>query len=178
MAERDPATEDVIRLGDVETLDSVASDRLLSLASEGATGELGCSCQDGRMQLYLQRGRVAWASDPKCQRAFTAHLKEHAHVKAADIEAVVAECRESKRPIGESLIAHGLATEEQVRAALRHQIGFALHIGTCAGVGQTTFSLRNYAQHDARFTFSASELIEEEEESARLAPPAAAKRHG
>jgi hypothetical protein len=171
MEERDLVTCDVVRLGDVETLDSVASDRLLALAREGATGELGCSCQDRRLQLYLQRGRVAWANDPRHQRAFTAHLREQAHVQAADIEAVVAECRTTKRPIGESLIARGLATEEQVRAALRHQIGLALHIGTCPGAGQTTFALRNYADYDVRFTFAAAELIEEEEHTARFGLP-------
>ncbi len=174
MGEREVTTCDVVRLDDVETLDSVASDRLLDLAREGATGELGCSCQERRMQLYLQRGRVAWASDPRHQRAFTAHLKEHAHVQAADIEAVVADCRTTKRPIGETLIARGLATEEQVRAALRHQIGLALHVGTCAGNGQTTFALRSYADYDVRFTFGAAELVEEEEGTARftLPPPA------
>ncbi|GEJ57917.1 DUF4388 domain-containing protein [Anaeromyxobacter diazotrophicus] len=166
----------VVRLDDVETLDSAASDRLLALAREAATGELTCYCASGRMQLYLQRGRVAWASDPRHQRAFTAHLKEHARVRAEDIEAVVDSCRATGRPIGETLIERGLATEAQVRAALRHQIGLALHIGRCASKGELAFAPRNYADYDPRFTFGASELIDEEERTARANPTPAPRR--
>jgi len=168
----DTARCEVIRIDDVETLDSSATDRLAALAREGVTGELVCSCPGGRMQAYLQHGRVAWASDPRHQRAFTAHLKEHAGVRTADIETVVDECRTTKRPIGESLIAHGVATEDQVRAALRHQIGLALHVGTCPGGGEITFVTRDWGEYDLRFTFSASELIEEEERAARAAAAA------
>ena len=167
---------DVVRLDDGETLDSTASDRLLALAREGATGELACACAQRELRLYLQRGRVAWASDPRHQRAFTAHLKEHAGVQAADVEAVVAECRTTRRPIGESLMARGLATEAQVRAALRHQIGLALHVGTCPGGGHVTFQRRAYADYDVRFTFAASELVEEETGTARARPPPLPRR--
>jgi hypothetical protein len=166
---RDTAPGEIIRLDDVETLDSAATERLLALAREGATGELVCSCVGGRMQACLQRGRIAWASDPRHPRAFTAHLKQHAGLRAADVEAVVAECLTTKRPIGEALIAHGLATEAQVRAALRHQIALALHVGSCPGPGEAVFARRHWAEYDERFTFGASELIEEEERAARAA---------
>jgi uncharacterized protein DUF4388 len=150
---------DVVHLDDVETLDSLSSRSLVELAREGVTGELVCSCRHGEAHLYLQRGRVAWANDCKHHRAFTGHLKEHARIDTATIEGVVAECRATKRPIGETLVRRRLATEEQVRAALRHQIALALHIGDCPGDGGSAFLPRDYDEYDVRFTFDAAELV-------------------
>ncbi|HEX9290603.1 MAG TPA: DUF4388 domain-containing protein [Anaeromyxobacteraceae bacterium] len=162
MNESSVAACDVVHLGDVETLDSVTSGRLVTLSRAGVTGELFCSCTDRSAHVYLQRGRVAWASDCKHRRAFTAHLKQHAGLPTDTIEAVVGDCRATKRPIGETLIERKLATEEQVRAALRHQIGLALHIGECRGEGTGVFLPRNYQDYDVRFTFDASEIVSEE----------------
>jgi hypothetical protein len=153
---------DIIHLDDVETLDSVSSSRLVALARAGASGELVCACEQGESHLYLQRGRVAWANDCKHQRAFTSHLKEHAKVDPAAIEDVVADCRATKRPLGEALVERNLATEAQVRAALRHQIGLALHIGECCNDGTAVFLQRDYDVYDVRFTFDAAELVAEE----------------
>ncbi len=152
---------DVVQLCDVETLDSMSSVKLVELAKAGVTGEIVCSCERGGARIYLQRGRVAWASDCRRRRAFTSHLKDHAQLDPPAIEAVVAECRAKKRPIGEMLVERKLATEEQVRAALRHQIEFALHIGECRGEGRTVFVPRSYDAYDVRFTFEAAELVSE-----------------
>jgi hypothetical protein len=161
------AAADVVRLEDVETLDSLTSTKLVALARAEVTGELFCSCDRCDAHVYLQAGRIAWANDGQHRRAFTGHLKQHAGVATADIEAVVADCCSSKRPIGETLVERGLASEEQVRAALRHQIGLALHIGECAGGGRCLFLERDYAPYDARFTFDAAELVTAEGGSVR-----------
>jgi len=152
---------EIVGLEDVETLDSVSSDKLLHLAKARETGELVCSCDRGEAHVYLQRGRVAWANDCMHFHAFTGHLKQHARIDTATIEAVVAECCATRRPIGETLVDRKVATEAQVRAALRHQIGLALHIGECRGEGGNVFYQRDYDEYDERFTFSASELISE-----------------
>ncbi|HEX7622443.1 MAG TPA: hypothetical protein VF400_02650, partial [Anaeromyxobacteraceae bacterium] len=110
-------------------------------------------------------GRVAWANDCRHQRAFTAHLREQAGVDAAAIEEAVLDCRTTHSPIGETLIQRGIATEEQVRSALRHQIHLALHIGECRGEGKTEFQPRDYARYDARFTFKVEELLAEERQA-------------
>ncbi len=162
MSETGAAACDIVQLCDVKTLDSVNSLKLVDLARAGVTGELVCSCERRGARIYLQAGRVAWASDCRFHRAFTSHLKQHARLDPPAIEAVVAECRATKRPIGEMLVERRLATEEQVRAALRHQIEFALHIGECQGEGRTAFIPRSYGAYDVRFTFEVSELLSEE----------------
>jgi hypothetical protein len=159
MEHADSATCEVVRLEDVEMLDSIATGKLLALASAGESGELVCSCPAGEAHVYLQRGRVAWANDCEHVHAFTGHLKRHAGLDTATIEAIVAECRATRRPIGETLVARRLATVDQVRAALRHQIGLALHVGSCRGEGESVFLRRAYASYDERFTFGAGDLL-------------------
>jgi hypothetical protein len=148
-----------VDLEDLEILDSIVSNRLTCLAEAGATGELVCSCDRGEAHVYLQRGRVAWANDSRHVRAFTSHLKEHARLEAHTIEAVVVECRESRCPIGETLVQRKLATGAQVQAALRNQIMLALHIGECFGGGETVFLRRRYDEYDDHFTFDARDLL-------------------
>ncbi len=165
MSEVHEARCEIVNLDDVETLDSVSSAALLTLATVGATGELTCQCEGCDAHIFLQHGRVAWANDCKHQRAFTAQLREQAGVDAAAIEEAVVECRTTRSPIGETLIRRGIATEEQVRSALRHQIHLALHIGECRGEGKAEFQPRNYASYDVRFTFEVEELLAEERQA-------------
>jgi hypothetical protein len=162
---------DIVHMEDVETLDSVSAVKLTALAEAGASGEIVCACVRGESHLYLQRGRVAWASDCKHHRAFTSHLKEHAGLSTDVIEEVIAECRAARRPLGETLVERGLATEAQVRAALRHQIGLALHIGECGNEGTSVFLPRSYDVYDPRFTFDARELLAAEGVAVSAAPP-------
>jgi hypothetical protein len=162
-----PADCDVVGLEDVELLESATTLALLELSAQGATGELQCACESGRVHVYLQRGRIAWASDGQHPRAFTGWLKQHAGLDLAVVEQAVAECRITRRPLGETLVAGQLATAEQVQAALRHQIGLAVHIGECRRAGQTRFTPRSYGEYDPRFTFTAGEVITQEQEAAR-----------
>ncbi len=171
MSETGTAACDIVQLCDVKTLDSVSSVKLVDLARAGATGVLVCSCEQGGTRIYVKSGRVAWASDCRCHRAFTSHLEQHARLDPLAIEAVVAECSATKRPIGEMLVERKLATEEQVRASLRHQIEFALHIGECRGDGKTAFIPHSYGTYDVRFTFEASELVSEEGTALSELPP-------
>jgi hypothetical protein len=165
MTRADETRCEIVNLDDVETLDSESSAALLTLATVGATGELTCRCGESDAHIFLQCGRVAWANDCKHQRAFTAYLREKAGVDAAAIEEAVLECRSTRSPIGETLIRLGIATEAQVRAALRHQIHLALHIGECRGEGKTEFQPRNYGTYDVRFTFQVEDLLAEERQA-------------
>jgi len=165
---------DVVGLDDVELLESVTTLELLDLAERGATGELCCACDAGPVRVYLQRGRVAWASDGRRPHAFTSWLRQHAGVGAEAVEAAVVTSRTTHLPIGETLVARGVASEEQVRAALRHQIGRALHLGECQRAGRAVFTERSLGEYDTRFTFTASELVGEEQEVARACQAASA----
>jgi len=133
--------------------------QLMDLASRDANGEFVCSCPEGEVHVFLQGGRIAWASDSRHRHAFTEHLKKLARLDEAAMEAVLAECRRTKRPVGETLVEWKLATRDQVRAALRHQIALALEVAECQGEGRAVFLQRDYRNYDAGFTFHLSELV-------------------
>ena len=116
------------RNGDRPKVGSATLAQLFDLAKRGASGEFVCSCSNAEIHFLLQGGRIAWASDSRHRHAFTQHLREHAHLDQASIEAVVAECKQSKRPIGETLMEWNLATRDQVRAAIRHQLLLAIQL--------------------------------------------------
>ena len=100
--------------------------RLCELAEAGATGELVCVGAGFEAHVFLQAGRVAWATDSTHPFAFASHLQRIAKIDVPTFRQVVEECRREKLPLGETLVAWGLATWDQVRAALTHQIGEAV----------------------------------------------------
>lgn len=128
------------------------------LASRGFSGELEFAGGGERVVVFFQAGRIAWANDSLHRRAFVEHLRHTAGVDQGDVEAVVEECRKTRRPIGETLVEWNLASPEQVRAALRHQIALALEVAARCG-GAPSAERHSYrGTHDPRFTFEAHEL--------------------
>lgn len=150
-----------------------ALEHLAQLATQGASGELVCSTDGGEIHVYLQGGRVAWASSTSQRRAFTEHLKAITGVEDEVIEAVVAECSRTRRPIGEGLIAWRVATAEQVRASLHHQIRIALASAARDASARTLFLERaHYCRYDAALTFPLAEVLPRARgAAAALAPP-------
>src|SRR5262245_25437261 len=97
-------------------------DRIAALASQNASGELICASDSVEVHVFLQRGRIAWATDSTRPLAFTRHLLQTAQIDVEVFREILESCRREKRPLGETLIAWGVATREEVRDALRHQI--------------------------------------------------------
>jgi hypothetical protein len=129
-------------------------------ADQGLTGELLLQGQGGFVRVYLQRGRVAWASDSRHRHGFTTNLKALARIDDGAVEAVVDGCRRTRRPIGEALASSGLATHEQVREALRSQIATALALATTEPRPRASFVGRpEYASYDPYLTFAVAELL-------------------
>jgi predicted regulator of Ras-like GTPase activity (Roadblock/LC7/MglB family) len=137
--------------------------QLFALVQRGASGELVCSCANAEIHVYLQGGRVAWASDSIHRHAFTRYLKEHARLDEASIDAVLGECRRTKRPIGETLMTWNLATRDDVRAAIRHQMMLALQFFQfgCDDPHAVFLERTQYRRYDPSLTFHLSELIPE-----------------
>jgi hypothetical protein len=151
--------------------------QLAQLAARGASGELVCSAEGSEVHVFLQGGRIAWASSTGQRRAFTEHLKRTTGADDEVIEAVVAECSRTRQPIGEALIAWKVATAEQVRASLLHQIRRALDAATQAADARTLFLERaHYQRYDGALTFPLAEVLEGAPADAVEAPrePAAA----
>lgn len=135
-----------------------ALDQLAELAARSADGELVCSSSGGEIHVYLQGGRIAWATCTRQRHAFTDHLKRITGAGDDVIEAVVAECSRTRRPIGEALIAWNVATQDQVRASLLHQIRMALEAAAQASDTRTLFLERSqYRRYDRALTFQLGE---------------------
>jgi hypothetical protein len=134
---------------------------LLSLASAGASGELVCASSTGEFHVYLQEGRIAWATDSKHPFAFAAHLQDSAGIDVDTFRHVVEECRREKLPLGETLVEWGLTTVEGVRNALGRQIGRALELLSAVEEAQALFLERVYRKYDDRLTFAVDEFLAE-----------------
>lgn len=149
--------------------------QVMELAARSASGELVCSCAGGEIHVFLQEGRIAWASSSRQRRAFTEHLKKLTGAEDEALEAVVSECARTRRPIGEGLIACKLATAEQVRASLLHQIRMALASAADEADARTLFLERShYRRYDRTLTFPLGEVFAAPEPPARPPSPATA----
>lgn len=141
----------------------VAGAQLAELIANRESGELICVSDTTEVHVHLQAGRIAWATDSKHAFVFTRELQEQAAISKEQFREVLEECRRSRLPVGETLIAWGLASLEQVRSALRFQIACALRELAKIGQGQTIFLRRSqgYQTYAAALTFDARELSQE-----------------
>lgn len=137
-------------------------DALMDLAAAKATGELICVSKAGEVHLFLQRGRVAWATDSDHAFAFTRYLQRTAQIDADAFRDILDSCRREKRPLGETLVSWGVTTREEVREALAHQICLALQVLRRVGGARTVFLDRTaqFAPYDSSFTFDVREIVE------------------
>ncbi|MBX3271221.1 MAG: hypothetical protein KF729_13220 [Sandaracinaceae bacterium] len=132
------------------------------LARDAATGELVCAAPGAEVHVHLQSGRVAWATSSAARFAFGKYVLERCDLDAHALRELVNECRRDGKPLGETLIAWGVATPDAIRAALREQILDALDTLRSAGPAQTVFLQRGagYRSYNPAFTFALEELVE------------------
>jgi len=133
-------------------------ERLVSLAAAAASGEFICSSSTEEVHVYLQRGRIAWATDSRHPFAFAAHLQDTAGIDVDTFRQVVEECRRGRLPLGETLVEWGLATWDVVRGALAHQISMAFSLLATTETGQMLFLARGYATYDEQLTFGVEDF--------------------
>lgn len=141
----------------------LGSTNLADLVRNGASGEFICASSALEIHVYLQLGRIAWATDSRHAFVFTRHLQEHAEVTKDQFRDVLEECRRHRLPLGETLVSWGLATRSQVQAALRHQISCALIELSKVTGGQQVFLERaeGYKRYASELTFDLSEFDQE-----------------
>jgi branched-chain amino acid transport system substrate-binding protein len=134
--------------------------KLLDLTHARANGELVCDAAGTEVHVCLYSGRIAWARDSKHPLEFTEHLKRIARLDDEMLEEVVADCAQSRAPIGETLVAWKLASPDQVRIALRHQTGTAFSVlQKCAYDVRTVFLARPTMSYRQDFTFDPQEFF-------------------
>jgi hypothetical protein len=149
------------------------------LADRRASGELICVGPSHEIHVYLQYGRVAWATDSLHPLAFTRHLKTAASISDDSLREVLDECRRSRLPLGETLVAWSLATHEQVRTSLRHQIEEALEALRDVPGAQAVFLERTeqYADYRADLTFDLGDVTPSPTPRPSTTPPPSEAAH-
>lgn len=136
----------------------------------GLSGEFICAAPKVEVHLFLQRGRVAWATDSAHPYEFSRELMRRASIDAQVFREVLESCRRDRLPLGETLITWKLASLEDVRAALTHQLRIAVASLVACDKATTVFLERPaFAMYDERLTFDLAQVLGEQ----AVAPPAA-----
>ena len=150
-------------------------DVLRDLADREASGELICVAGEVEVHVFLQRGRVAWATDSEHPRAFARHLQDMTGIDDASFRDILESCQRERRPLGETLVTWGAASHDEVREALRHQLLLALKILARPTQTQSLFldRTRQYSEYDASLTFAVQSLLETAPAPAAPAAPLA-----
>lgn len=141
---------------------------LRGLAAREASGEIVAAGDDLEVHVYFHRGRVAWGTSSSEPSAFLSYLVQTYGVDADGLREVIEECRRTRQRFGETLVDWGLATTDQVRDALRHQIAGAVRALAAIRPSDALFLNKALAYSD-ELTFDLSDVLPEDE-----APPAAA----
>jgi hypothetical protein len=136
-------------------------DVLEAVSRREASGELICASATAEVHVFLQRGRIAWATDSEHPFAFTRYLQKTAQIDAEAFRDILESCKREKRPLGETLVSWGVATPEEVRDALRHQVVLALEVLCTGGPAQTLFldRTRQFSQYESSLTFELNEIL-------------------
>lgn len=85
------------------------------------SGELIVRVGDELARIYVQDGRIAWAHVTSEPEVLTERLLREG-LEAADLRAVVAECKTTGRNVGETIVEWGLVSREQLRTILRDHV--------------------------------------------------------
>jgi hypothetical protein len=136
-------------------------ERITQLAGGNVSGELICASDAVEVHVYFQHGRIAWATDSTKPLAFTGHLLKSAGIDVEIFREILESCRREKRPLGQTLISWGVATHEEVRDSLRHQINLAMKQLESIGPIDMLFLNRpsQFASYDVQLTFTVDEVL-------------------
>jgi len=135
------------------------SQAIQRLARARASGELVIAADSIEIHVYVLDGRLAWATSSNERNGFTRRLVEHHQVAPDALREVIQECQRAHKRLGETIIGWGLATQDQVKDALRAQIVAALSAAALHPGAQSLFLPRrmDYAHE---LTFALDDLIE------------------
>jgi hypothetical protein len=134
---------------------------LRRLLHEHASGELICAAPDLEVHVFLQRGRVAWCTQSGRPFGFTRKLFELTELDRETFRQIVDECRRDRLPLGETLIEWRVASLDQVREALKHQIVEGLKALAEEAAADVIFleRSREFAKYDEALTFELDEVL-------------------
>ncbi len=128
-------------------------------AEARASGEFIYASANSEVHIHLQGGRIAWATCSLHPFEFLRQLQSLG-IERSVLQSVVEECRATRKPLGETLVAWGVVSTEQTLAALRASASIAIAGIDRAQSGHALFLERpRYDEYDLQFTFSLDELV-------------------
>lgn len=127
------------------------------LAEAAATGELIVASDAIEIHVYLLDGRLAWATCSTARNEFLRCLIERHEIANDVLRDMIEQCRRMRGRFGEMLVTWGVATEDQVRDALRRQIEEALAVAV-AHPGARCLFLPQRLDYAIELTVSVTEL--------------------
>jgi hypothetical protein len=131
---------------------------LIDELDESATGAL----RFGKSGVVLvERGLVCWATAPDMRRRLTDLLRRQASppLTTEALEALYRKCRDDAVPLGEELVRDGLITPAGLRRSLKTHIAEAVALIAVSGETSADWLPHKRDRYDARFAFSAGELL-------------------
>lgn len=139
---------------------SPPTEQLAAVVRSRKTGQFVFAAKDTEIHVYLQHGRVAWATDSRRPLEFMRRLMQRQHIDKESIRHVIESCRKERRPLGETLIEWGLASLEDVRDALYEQLSLSVTALSQEREGSSIFLERpQFQSYDERLTFELTALI-------------------
>jgi hypothetical protein len=124
----------------------------------GATGALNFGPHG---VILLQSRKICWAMARTMRLRLTDLLRNQSTppVSREAVEQVYRRCKASGTPIGEALVASGLATEAGLRAALFKHNGDAIVALARAGASPDDWVTHTKPGYDPKYSFTASEVL-------------------
>jgi hypothetical protein len=143
-------------LGEVEALAPSSSGALLLGEREQPLG-----------LIVVERNRVCWAAAAGMSRRLRDILLSYCQVPLSDgeLDALYARCRDERRQLGETLVAEGVVSAEQMRAAMKqHTVESLLALDATfaasdEGEWPLTWVERSGCGYNPSFTFGAAEVL-------------------
>lgn len=136
--------------------------RVLERAESGGSGALVLRRDDGSVvgAVLAERGRVCWAVCNDCSRRLSDILVAQAPgLTASLLSELVAECRRDHTPLGETLLARGLISQDVLRRAIL--LHTCLSLDHLMRADATSWSWTPHSKHSyaPMLTFSAVEVL-------------------
>lgn len=138
-----------------------AAQRLLGYIDDlpaGATGALHFADEG---LILLESRKICWAVVRSMRTRLTDILREQSAtpVSREQVERIYRACRERGTPIGEALVASGLASEAGLRAALAKHSSEAIVALAHGGLSPSDFVQHTKTGYDPKFSFSPCEVL-------------------
>jgi hypothetical protein len=138
-----------------------SAQRLLGYVDDLPPGATGALHFGDHGVILLESRKICWAVARTMRIRLTDILRNQTTppVPREHVEQIYRRCKETGTPIGEALVASGLATESGLRAALFEHNGEAIVALARSGLSPDNFVTHSKAGYDPKFSFSPCEVL-------------------